>query len=200
MDKSPARIQWDPERNLNLAPLPYRAIQIGLSGEAVQRYVSEWIVRISDVTSFVTQVRQQVLKGDLLQAQAMLPRERRYTIGSGGRPDIASEREWLSLTSHRDHEEIVRLLQDNPSNDSVPCLRSVIGLKPQLRHLDYDDYGAFYKKCLWALQDIGTPDARALIEECSHSDVPELRKEARYRLKRIAEGGRGGTQFPKTQE
>lgn len=29
---SPVRIQWDPERNLHLAPLAHRTIQIGLSG------------------------------------------------------------------------------------------------------------------------------------------------------------------------
>ena len=49
-DASPVRIQWDPERNLNLAPLEHRAIQIGLSGEAVPRYVDEWTVSITDVT------------------------------------------------------------------------------------------------------------------------------------------------------
>jgi len=30
---SPVRVQWDPERDLHLQPLSYRAIQIGLSGE-----------------------------------------------------------------------------------------------------------------------------------------------------------------------
>lgn len=33
--RSPVRIQWDPERDLSLQPLPHRAIQIGLSEEAV---------------------------------------------------------------------------------------------------------------------------------------------------------------------
>lgn len=33
--QSPVRIQWDPERDLQLKALPYRSIQIGLSGEAV---------------------------------------------------------------------------------------------------------------------------------------------------------------------
>src|SRR3954468_19766596 len=34
---SPVRIQWDPERDLTHRPLEHRAIQIGLSGEAVRR-------------------------------------------------------------------------------------------------------------------------------------------------------------------
>jgi Domain of unknown function (DUF4291) len=49
-NNAPVRIQWDPERNLRLQPLPYRSIQIGLSGEAVRQYVTEWITKISDIT------------------------------------------------------------------------------------------------------------------------------------------------------
>jgi len=48
----PVRIQWDPERDWRLQPITgVRAIQIGLSGEAVERYVNQWIVHIEDVTS-----------------------------------------------------------------------------------------------------------------------------------------------------
>lgn len=47
---APARVQWDPERDLRLRPLPYRALQLGLSGEAVRRYADEWTVSIRDVT------------------------------------------------------------------------------------------------------------------------------------------------------
>ncbi|WCM27854.1 DUF4291 domain-containing protein [Sphingomonas sp. QA11] len=47
---SPVRIQWDPERDLHLQPLPYRAIQIGIGGEAVPLYVEQWVQRITDIT------------------------------------------------------------------------------------------------------------------------------------------------------
>ncbi len=51
LQASPVRVQWDPERDWRLQPLPHvRSIQIGLSGEAVARYVDSWIVRIEDVT------------------------------------------------------------------------------------------------------------------------------------------------------
>ena len=39
--ESPVRIQWDPERSLDLEPLPHRAIQIGIGGESVNRYVDD---------------------------------------------------------------------------------------------------------------------------------------------------------------
>ena len=48
---APVRVQWDPERNWRLGALEnVRAIQIGLSGEAAERYVTDWIKRIEDVT------------------------------------------------------------------------------------------------------------------------------------------------------
>lgn len=51
VESKPVRVQWDPERDWRLQPIEgVRAIQIGLSGEAVERYVRDWIVRIEDVT------------------------------------------------------------------------------------------------------------------------------------------------------
>jgi hypothetical protein len=44
--KTSVRIQWDPERDIHLRQLEHRSIQIGLSGEAVRRYVTDWIVNI----------------------------------------------------------------------------------------------------------------------------------------------------------
>lgn len=35
LERSPVRIQWDPERSIALEALPWRAIQIGLGGDAV---------------------------------------------------------------------------------------------------------------------------------------------------------------------
>ena len=47
---SPVRYQWDPDRDLGLVALPRRAIQLGIAGPFVRRYVEEWIRRIEDVT------------------------------------------------------------------------------------------------------------------------------------------------------
>ena len=73
---SPVRIQWDPERDLFLRPLNHRAIQIGLSKEAVQLYVNEWICRISEVTLFAHEIRALIEEGRLEDAKAKLPDER----------------------------------------------------------------------------------------------------------------------------
>ncbi|HVK22224.1 MAG TPA: DUF4291 domain-containing protein [Actinokineospora sp.] len=75
---SPVRVQWDPDRDLRLQPLARRAIQVGLSGEAVARYVDEWIVDLRDVTSLAHKVGASVRAGDLDAARDLLPREGPY--------------------------------------------------------------------------------------------------------------------------
>jgi hypothetical protein len=80
---SPVRIQWDPERDLQLAPQAHRAIQIGLSKEAVQRYVNEWICGITEVTPLAREIQALVQAGRPDAASALLPQERAYSVQSG---------------------------------------------------------------------------------------------------------------------
>ena len=76
--KTPVRVQWDPERNLLLQPLSYRTIQIGLSNEAVERYVSQWIKRITEVTTLAHEIRLLVEEQRFEEAKSMLPFEQTY--------------------------------------------------------------------------------------------------------------------------
>ncbi|MGI0117914.1 DUF4291 domain-containing protein [Zooshikella sp. RANM57] len=79
-DATPVRIQWDPERDLHLQPQAYRAIQIGLTKEAVQLYVNEWIQSITDVTELATEIHQLISMNQLIEAKHKLPEERSYPI------------------------------------------------------------------------------------------------------------------------
>jgi hypothetical protein len=76
--RSPVRIQWDPERDLFLKPLPHRAIQVGLGKEAVRSYVGEWIQAITDISNLARSIHDLVKAGSLEQANAALPSERPY--------------------------------------------------------------------------------------------------------------------------
>lgn len=76
--KPDVRVQWDPERGLRHEPLPCRAIQIGLTREAVQKYVHEWTISITDVTALAREVQAAVRAGDDDKARALLPVERPY--------------------------------------------------------------------------------------------------------------------------
>jgi uncharacterized protein DUF4291 len=77
---APVRVQWDPERSLRLGALPYRSLQVGLSGEAVDRYVDEWLVRLTDVTDLAHEIHALVTAGDEDKATALLPAERPYPL------------------------------------------------------------------------------------------------------------------------
>lgn len=78
LKRSLVRVQWDPERDLHLRPQPQRAIQIGLSGQAVDRYVDDWTVGIDDVTPLVHRIHALVERRELDAASALLPAERPY--------------------------------------------------------------------------------------------------------------------------
>jgi hypothetical protein len=69
-------VQWDPERDLHLAPLPHRSLQLGLAGEAAARYADEWIVGIEDVTPLATEIHGLVRAGQPESAAGLLPEER----------------------------------------------------------------------------------------------------------------------------
>ena len=75
LHRSPVRVQWDPERDLHHQPLDHRAIQIGLSGTAVARYVDDWIVEIGDATALMHQIDDLVRGGDITAATRALPDE-----------------------------------------------------------------------------------------------------------------------------
>jgi len=78
--KTPVRIQWDPERDIHHTALDHRSIQIGLKGEAVRRYVSDWIVAIEDITATAHEMYDLIQAGDKDGARALCPEERLYTM------------------------------------------------------------------------------------------------------------------------
>lgn len=78
--RSPVRVQWDPERDLWHQPLPHRAIQIGLSGEASRLYVDNWIQRVTDVTPLAHQIHALLEQRRIVEATRLLPAETPYTI------------------------------------------------------------------------------------------------------------------------
>ena len=76
--RCPARVQWDPERDLQLRPLAHRSLQLGLAGEAARRYADDWTVSITDVTMLAHAIRTRVREGALQVARQLLPTEHPY--------------------------------------------------------------------------------------------------------------------------
>ena len=80
LKNSPVRIQWDPEKDILLEPLPYRSIQIGLSGIAVENYVSDWITHIEDISDKSQSIHQLIIDNKINQAKDVLPSEEIYPL------------------------------------------------------------------------------------------------------------------------
>lgn len=83
LERSPARVQWDPERDLRLGPLPHRSLQLGLAGEAAHRFADEWIVEVRDATALAHDVHELVRAGEDRAAAALLPQETAYPATEG---------------------------------------------------------------------------------------------------------------------
>jgi hypothetical protein len=71
---SDVRLQWDPDHDPKGRPLERRAVQLGLRGAALGRYVEE-ALSITDITDFVAMQREH-LDGDL--ASLVMPHEVTY--------------------------------------------------------------------------------------------------------------------------
>lgn len=80
LDTAAVHVQWDPERTLRGASLPYRSIQVGLSRHIIQRYVAEWTVEIRDITPLVRKLSTLIQSGKASHAQDLLPSARVYPL------------------------------------------------------------------------------------------------------------------------
>jgi hypothetical protein len=76
--KSDVRHQWDPERGLNGAKLERRAIQIGIGGKTVAKYVNEWVMQLEEVTSLAREIGQAVKARK--QTLPDVPQEYEYNV------------------------------------------------------------------------------------------------------------------------
>ncbi len=75
-----AHVQWDPERSLRGAALPYASIQVGLSRHIIREYVDEWTVSIADYTPRVRKIYGLLRSGQADRAKKLLPPERVYPV------------------------------------------------------------------------------------------------------------------------
>lgn len=78
LENSQVRCQWDPDRDIFGNPLDRRAIQLGLKGNMVKNYVNDWIVKITDITNMVLELRDMVKSKTLVES--ILPVEYEYPL------------------------------------------------------------------------------------------------------------------------
>src|SRR5262249_48650213 len=73
-------LQWDPERSLRGAGLPYSSIQVGLSRHAIREFAEEWIVGVEDYTARARKIYDLLHHGQADKAKRQLPSERMYPV------------------------------------------------------------------------------------------------------------------------
>lgn len=78
--KAQVHVQWDPERSLRGAGLPFSSIQVGLSRHIIREYVEQWIVGIEDYTPRVRKIYNLLQTGQADRARRQLPPERVYPL------------------------------------------------------------------------------------------------------------------------
>ena len=76
LENSEVRCQWDPDRDIYGNPIGRRAIQLGIKGEMVKKYINDWIVNTTDITDKVIEMKNSIQNG--IFSEVMLPEEKKY--------------------------------------------------------------------------------------------------------------------------
>ena len=71
------RCGWT-EKDIYGKPIGRRSIQLGIRGEAVVKYVNDWIVKITDITDDVKRIKKSIDNGTF--KESLLPEEKEYII------------------------------------------------------------------------------------------------------------------------
>ena len=77
VSSSSVRLQWDPDHNPSGNKEQRRAIQLGLRGDTIARYATEWIVSITNLSGFVAEQRANARAP---YRGLMTPREEVYPV------------------------------------------------------------------------------------------------------------------------
>lgn len=86
----------------------------------------------------------------------------------------------LLMLWHTRHEDLVSALQKMKYPASVEALFAAATTKHA--YLECDEFFGLARKCTWALADIGTPLARARLDELAANSNPTIAAFARKRL------------------
>lgn len=98
--------------------------------------------------------------------------------------------ELLLADHHTSHEDVAKLLQDLRVPDTVDALAKRCENSPPWA-TDLDGGAAVFRKCVWAIHDIGTADAKEALQTLTESTHGSVREYAERRLEHWNPGWRG---------
>ena len=90
----------------------------------------------------------------------------------------------LGADWHDEHEDIATALQDVRAPETVDCL--YMAATRRLAYLEYNDSAALAVKCVWALHDIGTPEAVERLQLLKDDEREMVRESVCKRLAALA--------------
>ena len=73
LDRTSVRLQWDPDHNPFGVKQERKAIQIGMKGDILKQFCTDWIIAIDDITSFVKTAYEKVQSNNI--EDLMIPYE-----------------------------------------------------------------------------------------------------------------------------
>lgn len=65
LEKNEVRLQWDPDHDPFGNKEERKAIQLGIKGEILRKFITEWIVKIEDITEFAKAAHEKLLKNNI---------------------------------------------------------------------------------------------------------------------------------------
>ncbi len=95
----------------------------------------------------------------------------------------------LLLDTHYRHEDVARTLQTLRCPSSLQALVNRCDSAPSYAAA-IDDGDALFRKCVWAIHDIGTPEAHAFLEQLTCSEFESVRRYSQRRLDKWNPGWR----------
>ncbi|QHT65544.1 DUF4291 domain-containing protein [Rhodocytophaga rosea] len=78
LDQSEVRLQWDPDHDPYGIPTERRAVQLGLKGEVLYQFCTQWLGQIQDITEWVKLEGEKVFHHQI--DSLMVAREEVYPI------------------------------------------------------------------------------------------------------------------------
>lgn len=67
LNRTEVRLQWDPDHDPFGNKEERKAIQVGMKGDILKRFCTEWVTGIEDITGFVRKEHEKVLNGVIVE-------------------------------------------------------------------------------------------------------------------------------------
>jgi len=69
LDKTEVRLQWDPDHDPFGNKEKRKAIQLGMKGDILKKFCTEWVIKIEDITDLVKEAHEKVITNNIEDLQ-----------------------------------------------------------------------------------------------------------------------------------